>query len=83
MAKPASTASITKLDIEAQLIEVRVLHTEEASFSRSVTPAAWKLAASVATAHKFARVCKGAYDFGVSTEGDLCVSVITYRFTDK
>jgi hypothetical protein len=83
MAKVSSTASIAMVNTATQTIEVRVLHTPAASFSRSVTPAAWKVAASVATANRFAPVCKGDYDFGIATEGDLCVSVITYRFTDN
>lgn len=81
MAKAASTAEVLRVDSATQTIEVRVLHTDYASYARSVQPAAWKAAKAAATAARFAgRVAtQGAMQHD-AREGDLCVTRIAYRF---
>lgn len=81
MAKAASTAAILELDSVAQVIVVRVTHTAAASWSRSVTPMAWKAAVAAASVAGFTnKRAKESSDFGVERDGDTCVSLITYHF---
>jgi hypothetical protein len=86
MAKVQSEASLLLADESTHTIYVKVLHYDYTSWSRSVIPSANKVYDKFMRSEKGKEWLSAGFcrfevhpDYGVSEEGDRCISVITYR----
>lgn len=74
MSKAASKVVGSYFDEVTRTIVVHVAHTPEASYSRSVDPAAWKACKAVAKANGIAGTLKLRAAYGVGNAGQDVLS---------